>query len=111
MINLDMIGRLRKNELTVFGLSSHPRWEAPVRQAARTAGIRIVEDDTDRHRSDHKSFLDINIPSIHLFTGLHPDYHTPRDTPGNIHFDGGARIGRMTARIADTLAEPTSPIH
>jgi len=110
MINLDMIGRLRQNQLTVFGLSSHPRWETPLRQAASAVSIRVVEDETDRHRSDHKSFLDIDIPAIHLFTGLHSDYHTPRDTSKKINAEGGTSIGLMTGQVVETLAQSSSPI-
>jgi Zn-dependent M28 family amino/carboxypeptidase len=38
-------------------------------------------------RSDHWSFLSSGIPSIFLFGGLHPDYHTPEDTADKINYE------------------------
>ena len=37
--------------------------------------------------SDHYRFKRINIPFGCFFTGLHPDYHTPRDTPDKINYE------------------------
>lgn len=37
--------------------------------------------------SDHKHFIDKGIPVMVFFTGLHPDYHTERDTPDKIDYE------------------------
>jgi Zn-dependent M28 family amino/carboxypeptidase len=37
--------------------------------------------------SDHKPFYDMGVPIMVYFTGLHPDYHTERDTPDKIDYD------------------------
>ena len=37
--------------------------------------------------SDHKPFYDKGVPIMVYFTGLHPDYHTERDTPDKIDYD------------------------
>ena len=37
--------------------------------------------------SDHKHFYDAGIPGMVFFTGLHPDYHTERDTADKINYD------------------------
>lgn len=37
--------------------------------------------------SDHKHFYDKGIPVMVFFTGLHPDYHTERDTADKIDYE------------------------
>ncbi|HMQ44651.1 MAG TPA: M28 family peptidase, partial [Mariniflexile sp.] len=37
-------------------------------------------------RSDHYNFANNNIPVIFYFTGEHPDYHKPTDTPDKIDY-------------------------
>jgi hypothetical protein len=37
-------------------------------------------------RSDQWSFLQKSIPALFFFAGLHPDYHTPRDTAEKINY-------------------------
>ena len=47
-------------------------------------------------RSDQWSFLQKGIPAIFFFTGLHPDYHTPRDTPEKINY---AKLEKITKLV------------
>lgn len=42
--------------------------------------------------SDHYSFVQKQISSIAYFTGLHNDYHTPRDTPDKLNYSKMNRI-------------------
>lgn len=46
--------------------------------------------------SDHANFAKKGIPIIVWFTGLHPDYHTPADTPDKIDY---ANLRRVTEVI------------
>jgi Zn-dependent M28 family amino/carboxypeptidase len=45
-----------------------------------------------RGGSDHANFVKQGIPALVWFTGLHPDYHTPRDTPDKIDYSNLERI-------------------
>ncbi|MBW7889722.1 MAG: M28 family peptidase [Chitinophagaceae bacterium] len=38
------------------------------------------------YRSDHYNFAKNGVPVIFYFSGLHPDYHKPTDTPDKINF-------------------------
>ena len=44
-------------------------------------------------RSDHVPYARLGVPAVEYSTNLHPDYHTPRDTPANIDY---AKLTRMT---------------
>ncbi|HRQ52472.1 MAG TPA: M28 family peptidase, partial [Agriterribacter sp.] len=38
------------------------------------------------YRSDHYNFAKKGVPVIFYFSGLHPDYHKPSDTPDKINY-------------------------
>jgi len=61
-------------------------------------------------RSDQWSFLQKGIPALFFFTGLHPDYHTPRDTPDKINYPKLEKVTRLvylTAfQVANTASRP-----
>ena len=47
-----------------------------------------------------------------MHTGLHPDYHTERDTPEKLHYDKMARIVRMVHQLSwDLAAAPGRPAY
>ncbi len=52
----------------------------------------LMKRITYRYGSDHASFIKEGIPVMVWFTGLHPDYHTPRDTPDRIDYENMTRI-------------------
>jgi hypothetical protein len=55
-------------------------------------------------RSDHWSFVEKGIPGIFFFTGLHPDYHTPRDTPDRINYPKLEKVTRLVYLSALDIA-------
>ncbi|MBA4409681.1 MAG: M20/M25/M40 family metallo-hydrolase [Bacteroidota bacterium] len=46
-------------------------------------------------RGDYYHFSEAGIPSLGFFTGLHPDYHTPSDTPEKLNYANMANIARL----------------
>ena len=42
--------------------------------------------------SDHQSFLKNGIPALHLFSGLHADYHKPSDDSDKFEAEGAAKV-------------------
>jgi Zn-dependent M28 family amino/carboxypeptidase len=59
-------------------------------------------------RSDHWSFLAREIPAVFFFTGLHPDYHTPRDTPAKINYPKLEKVTRLVYQSAFQIANTAS---
>lgn len=109
MINMDMVGRMRENHLSVLGGESAAEWHAIVEPACGEAEIECAISGDGYGPSDHAPFFAAGVPVIHLFTGSHPDYHKPSDDADKINSVGGARIAHLAAAIAlaaDTWPEP-----
>jgi len=104
MLNMDMVGRLRDDKMTVFGTRSGRELSAMVLAEAALRGLQVTESD-GVGRSDHMSFYNRKIPALHFFTGSHPDYHRPSDTAGKINIDGMARVASLVAAVAQRLAD------
>lgn len=79
MINMDMIGRLDQDKLTVFGVGSSPQWKALLNEANTDFNFEISLNNSGFAPSDQSVFFAKKIPVLHFFTGLHADYHTPGD--------------------------------
>jgi hypothetical protein len=133
MINMDMIGRLKDNKLTVGGVGTAPEWRAwlaqanvPVamtasmirpgtpitvgeRSAPGEAAANLIKDlaltlnEDGFGPSDHQSFYIKKIPVLFFFTGSHEDYHKPSDTADKINYEGEARILGLVARMISEL--------
>ncbi|MBM2802771.1 MAG: peptidase [Deltaproteobacteria bacterium] len=110
MLNLDMVGRLREDRVTVFGARSGENLSAIVTGNARDLGLKINQSD-DVGRSDHMSFYNKKIPVLHFFTGSHADYHRPSDTWEKLNIEGMARIGDLVLATALRLANAKEPMN
>jgi hypothetical protein len=109
MINLDMVGRLRDNRLTVFGARSAKGLSAIVQEETQKLGLQMTESD-GIGRSDHMSFYNKKIPALHLFTGSHADYHRPSDTWEKLNIEGMKRVTELVQGIAETIANRKEPM-
>ncbi len=107
MLNMDMVGRLRGDELSVLGADSSADWPALVEPACAAAGLRCKTTGSGYGPSDHMSFYIGGSPVLHFFTGAHPDYHKSTDDAPAVHAGGIAQIGRVVADIA--LAAAAAP--
>jgi hypothetical protein len=108
MVNLDMVGRLRDNTLTVQGTLTAPEWPAML-SAANADGLVFLFTDDYLGASDQYPFIQRGIPAVHLFTGLHPDYHTPRDDVGLLNTEGMATVSRLAVTVLWDLATRAVP--
>ncbi len=105
MINLDMVGRLRDDQLIVYGTESAPQWRALVDTAAAEQGLRVAGGGDGYGPSDQTSFYAAGIPVLHLFTGTHEQYHSPEDKAATLNAEGAARIALLTGTLAATVAK------
>jgi TolB protein len=104
MVNLDMVGDLRNDQLIAFGAESAPEWGAALASSAKPLGLTLTSKGDGYGPSDQTSFYAAKIPVVHFFTGAHERYHTPEDDADSINFTGGGRIAEMTARVGRELA-------
>jgi Zn-dependent M28 family amino/carboxypeptidase len=102
MLNLDMVGRLRGDTLAVYGTGTSPRW-MEILEACNEEGFVLVPSESGVGPSDHTSFYLEGIPVLHFFTGQHPDYHRPSDTPDKLNYQGMLRIARYVERVMRAL--------
>ncbi len=103
MINLDMIGRLQNDELTIFGVGTSPIWDDLIESSAYYDNFSVRTNPDGLGPSDHASFYRNDIPVLFFHTGLHGDYHRPTDTADKINYEGMERIVNYVYDIARTL--------
>ncbi|HUP81572.1 MAG TPA: M28 family peptidase, partial [Pirellula sp.] len=107
MLNMDMVGRLTNNDLTIYGTGSATEFDAIITKANDSAGFAIQRQPEGMGPSDHQSFFQNNIPVLHFFTGLHDDYHRPSDDFDKININGINRITGMVTTIVNQLTTDT----
>ncbi|MEM1346116.1 MAG: M20/M25/M40 family metallo-hydrolase [Pseudomonadota bacterium] len=102
-INMDMIGRLEDN-LIVSGLASSPVWAREIERRNAVIGLPIETSDSPYLPTDATAFYLGGAPVLSLFTGAHGDYHTPRDTPDTLNYEGLYDITRFVALVTRSQA-------
>jgi len=102
MINMDMIGRLEDDKLTVFGVGSSPQWKDIINNLNADFNFEIILNNSGFAPSDQSVFFAKKIPVLHFFTGSHPDYHTPLDDWEKINSTGESKV---LALISELIAE------
>jgi Tol biopolymer transport system component len=105
MLNLDMVGRMRENKLTVIGGETADEWVGLVEPACAEARVNCATTGGGFGPSDHSPFYGAGIPVLHMFTGSHGDYHKPTDTADKINAGGAAKSAEVTARLALALSK------
>ncbi len=102
-VNLDMVGRLEK-KLVLQGIGSSSIWSSLIERRNVPVGLPITLQDDSYVPTDASTFFSRGVPSLTAFTGSHSEYHTPRDTPEKLNYDGAARIAQLMALITRELA-------
>lgn len=90
MINLDMIGRMKPDEksITIGGTGTSVQSDSLLTTLASNRPFDIKRSTEGYGPSDHASFYSENIPVFFFFTGVHEDYHTPKDVAEKINYKG-----------------------
>lgn len=104
MINLDMVGRLRKRRLTVEGVDSARGLRELARDALREQGLLPRFEGGGFAPSDQVSFYARRIPVLYFFTGYHSEYHRPSDTWKTLNYPGLSRVARAASTLVASLA-------
>ena len=99
MFNMDMVGRMKDEKLTVFGIGTAPRWKDQIEAAGKKHNFKLTLKPDGFGPSDQSSFYAKKIPVLHFFTGTHSDYHRPGDDWEKINVDGMNRIANMIEEV------------
>ncbi len=101
--NLDMVGRLREN-LVLQGIGSSPLWTQEIEKRNAVVGLPLsLQNDCDLP-TDASTFFRKGVPILSAFTGGHTEYHTPRDTPELLNYEGAAQTAKLMGLVARSVA-------
>ncbi len=104
MINMDMIGRLRSDTLSVGGVGSAEGFEEFLRPLFQASGLTVATEPGGRGPSDHSSFYGVGVPVLFAFTGMHEEYHTPKDSGWTVNPGGAIKVINLIRSISLELA-------
>lgn len=99
-----MVGRIRDNELTVYGTGSGDSMNSILDAANKRQQFDLYKIPSGYGPSDHQSFYEAGVPVLFFFTGLHNDYHRPTDDFDKIDFNGLTRITDIVSEVTLDLA-------
>ncbi len=102
-LNMDMIGRLRES-VVLQGIGSSDYWKGAIESRNAPIGLPLTIQNDTFLPTDATPFYLREVPILSAFTGAHEDYHTPRDTPEKINYEGAAKIAKLMGLIARGLA-------
>lgn len=104
MINMDMVGRLRSDNLLIQGTGTAENFPALLKPIFEQSGLKISASATGRGPSDHSSFYGKGVPVLFLFTGEHADYHKPADQGYTVNPAGAVKIIDLLESLALNFA-------
>lgn len=104
MVNYDMIGWLRNNQLTVYSWFTGDSFAGALDRANQNHKLDLVKPEQGFAGSDHLPFMQRNIPVMFLHTGITDTYHTPEDDFETINCDGALKVIEYTEALLIELA-------
>lgn len=110
-LNMDMIGRL-KDALVLQGIGSSDYWRGAIESRNAPIGLPITIQTDTYLPTDATNFYLRKVPILSAFTGAHEDYHTPRDTPDKVNYEGAVKIAKLMGLITRGLAiDADAPVY
>jgi hypothetical protein len=110
VINLDTVGRLFDQRLSVLGTGTATEWQHIFRGASFVTGVESRNIPDAIESSDHVPFVERGIPAVQIFTGAHADYHRPGDTAEKIDPAGLVKVATFVREGIAYLAERPDPL-
>ncbi|NUQ63836.1 MAG: M20/M25/M40 family metallo-hydrolase [Pirellulales bacterium] len=107
-LNMDMVGRLDK-KLVLQGVGSSSAWRSEIERSNVPVGLPVSLQEDSYLPTDATSFYTRGVPILSAFTGSHAEYHTPRDIPEKLNYEGAAKVARLMGLLARSLAIRDSP--
>jgi len=104
-VNFDMIGWLRNDALTVYGVGSSPNFETMVKEVGTDTGLDLKPVAGGFAGSDHLPFIGKQIPAVFMHTGLNATYHTPDNDFETIDVEGASRVIDYSEKLIQRLVD------
>ena len=109
-INLDTVGRLGDQRLSVIGTGTASEWQHIFRGASFVTGVESRNIPEAMQASDQMSFVRKGVPAVQIFTGANGDYHRPGDTADKIDGPGLVKVATFVREGVTYLAERAEPL-
>lgn len=111
MVNYDMIGQMKNNNLTIFGGNSGVGMPDLLRQSKAGSELTLNIVPGGFAGSDHLPFNQKKIPNMFLHTGTGSGfYHTPDDDFETINVEGMADVIDYSEKMIIALANTEEPM-
>jgi hypothetical protein len=107
-LNMDMVGRMT-DKVILQGVGSSSIWPAEIERRNVLLGLPLAIQNDSFIPTDASAFFIQGVPILSAFTGSHEDYHTPRDTPDKLNYDGAASIAKFMALATRSVAMRDQP--
>ncbi len=104
VVNIDMVGRLREGKVVVVGWRSAPGLRSRLVRQNPLGDLEFRYEPTVIGDSDHHPFYAAGIPSLHLDTGKHDDYHRPTDDADKLNYQGIRRLAELVFTVVHDAA-------
>ncbi len=107
-LNLDMVGRAGNGRLQILGVGTSPPFAGWMSSVGEAAGLTVVANPAGGAlggSSDHQTFIKRKIPALHLFSGLHADYHKPTDDVERFDAEATGKVARLGVDLVTRMAE------
>jgi hypothetical protein len=104
MVNFDMIGWLRENELTLYNWNSSADLDPIFEAANEGVGLDLRKPASGFAGSDHLPFNQRDIPNMFIHTGTNAVYHTPEDDFEAINCEGALKVINYSENVVDGIA-------
>ena len=110
MINMDMIGRLRSDELLIGGTGSAQEFDDLLATHVIPSGLTVHASAAGRGPSDHSNFYSAGIPVLFMFSGIHAEYHRPGDHAYTVNPIGAIKVIDLVESIVREVASQPEPL-
>ena len=110
-LNMDMVGRLQE-KLVLQGLGSSNDWQPLIERINVPLGLPLTLQQDSYLPTDASVFFLHGVPILSAFTGNHGEYHTPRDTPEKLNYEGISQVAQlMEAALLDLVRRDRMPAY
>lgn len=110
MLNLDTVGRMKDNNLIIFGSGTAAQWGHILNGLNHKHRLGLALKPEGSSPSDQAAFFTRNIPVLHFFSGANEDYHKPTDDVDKINFEGLIKITDYVFDVSHYLANRTDAL-
>jgi hypothetical protein len=110
VVNLDTVGRLFDQKVSILGTGTADEWQHIFRGSSFVTGVESRNVPDSAEGSDQMSFIERGIPGVQIFTQAHLDYHRPTDTAEKIDVAGLVKVATLVKEAVAYLAGREDPL-